>query len=124
MSLLPRDYFGCAGMSAYSATKGAVHAYTQALRIEARRVGVHVTEILPISVQTPFFDNARAGTYRPRGIVITAEHVAQSIVRCIASRSPAVEMLPYRPIRIVFTLTALLPGLMARLAARNYLRVR
>src|SRR5436305_1876725 len=77
--------FGCAGMSAYSATKGAMHAYTQALRVEAMEQGVHVCEVLPISVRTPFFDNAKTGTYRPTGIVLTPETVARSIVRCLAS---------------------------------------
>lgn len=44
-----------ASMSCYGATKGAVHCFSQALRLEVARYGIAVTEILPISVRTEFF---------------------------------------------------------------------
>jgi uncharacterized protein len=112
--------FGSAGVSAYSATKGAAHAYTQALRTEASVYGIHVTEVLPISVRTKFFDNVHGEKYAPSGIVLTAERVAQTIVRCARSPRPKAEVLPYRPVGIVFVLDTLFPGLMARIAARQY----
>src|SRR5579871_1658085 len=115
-------YFGCANMSAYSAAKGAVHTYTQALRGEALEMGIHVSEILPISVQTPFFDNVKEGKYRPRGVVLTVEAVAKSIVRCLAARNPRPEVLPYLPVRAVFVLNTLLPGILDRLAAKRFMR--
>lgn len=114
--------FGSPTISAYSATKGAVHAYTQALRIEARVYGVAVTEVLPISVQTPFFDNVRRGRYRPGGVVLTADRVAQSILHCAASAHPRPEVLPYPFLRTAFVLNALLPGLLTRYAGREYAR--
>ena len=63
--------FGCANMSTYSASKGAVHAYTQAMRVEARVHNIWVSEVVPISVRTPFFERARGKAYRPLGVVIT-----------------------------------------------------
>lgn len=109
-------------VGAYAATKGAVHTYTQALRIEARSYGVHVSEALPISVRTQFFDNVKGQKYRPSGVVLTVESVAQSIVRCAQSRRPKAEVLPYRPIRFAFLIDALLPGLLDPILGKDYLR--
>jgi short-subunit dehydrogenase len=76
-----------AKMGAYAASKAAAHAFTQSLRIESSRVGVGVSEVLPISVRTNFFrDSAtsQAGKgYRPRGLVQTPEQIAELIVKCI-----------------------------------------
>ena len=112
--------FGSPNISAYSATKGAVHAFTQSLRLEARIHGVSVSEVLPISVRTRFFENVKAEKYQPQGLMLTPEGVAQDIVRCIAARRPRPEILPFRGIRLVFVLNALLPGLLVRLAGRSY----
>ncbi len=112
--------FGSPTISAYSATKGAVHAYTQALRLEARIYGIHVSEVLPVSVRTRFFENAVGRKYRPMGVVLTAQAVAESILRCATARVPQPEVLPYRGIRALFVLNALLPGLLVRLAGRRY----
>jgi short-subunit dehydrogenase len=111
--------FGSPSISAYSASKGAVHAYTQALRTEAAPHGVHVCECLPISVRTPFFDSVRGHTYRPGGIVQTPEQVANVIVRAAAMTSPPAEILPFRPVRLAFVVDALLPGLLQGILARR-----
>lgn len=79
--------------SAYASSKAAAHGFTQALRLEAHPLGVHVTEILPISVATPFFGNSenRANReYKPRGLVQTPEHIAQIVVDCL--RRPRAEV--------------------------------
>lgn len=109
--------FGSPTVSAYSATKGAVHAYTMALRTEAGLYGVGVSEVLPVSVQTRFFESVHGEPYRPSGVMLTSERVARSIVRCAATAHPPAEVLPYSPIRIIFILTALFPSFMARIAA-------
>ncbi len=114
--------FGSPTVSAYSASKGAVHAYTQALRIEASEYGISVSEVLPISVRTHFFENVKGAKYKPNGVVQTAQTVADSIVRCAASRNPGAEILPFAPIRAVFFLDALLPGIPAWYASRDYLK--
>lgn len=113
--------FGSPAVSAYSATKGAVHTYTQALRMEAGVHNVFVTEVLPISVRTKFFDNVKGSKYKPAGVVLTTESVAASIVQCARAAHPPAEVLPYRPVRAAFALESLLPNLVARLMARNYL---
>jgi NAD(P)-dependent dehydrogenase (short-subunit alcohol dehydrogenase family) len=49
------------GLGAYSATKFAVNALTEALRLEARPFGVQVAEINPGEVQTSVVRNTRMG---------------------------------------------------------------
>lgn len=109
--------FGSPTVSAYSATKGAVHAYSMALRTEASRYGVAVSEVLPVSVRTRFFDSVHGEKYAPSGVMLTSEKVAHSIVQCAASAHPPAEVQPYYPIRFIFILTALFPSLMAQIAA-------
>lgn len=113
---------GSPSVSIYSATKGAVHAFTQAFRIEAASAGVRVSECLPISVRTRFFENARGERYQPVGIVLSPEHVAGTLVRAAASRNPPAEILPFRPVRLAFALEALNPNLASRVATRAYQR--
>lgn len=112
--------FGSPTVSAYSASKGAVHAYTQALRIEASEYGISVSEVLPVSVRTDFFDNVKGAKYKPGGVVQTAQTVADSIVGCAAARKPGAEILPFAPIRAVFFLDALFPGVSAWYLSRAY----
>ena len=112
--------FGSPGVSSYSATKGAVHAYTQSLRIEAAQNGIFVTEILPISVKTSFFDRAKGRRYQPSGVILTPEYVADQIVKCAHSKRPLAEILPYRPVRLAFVLETLLPSFMARYMIKKW----
>ena len=111
---------GSPGVSAYSASKGACHAFTQALRMEAAAYGVLVTEILPISVRTKFFDNVEGNKYEPGGVILTTEQVAANIVRCATMKRPPAESLPYRPVRAVFALDALAPGIFDRFMGKNF----
>lgn len=114
--------FGSPHISAYSATKGAVHAFTQALRLEAGEYGIHVSEVLPISVKTRFFEASRGEKYQPHGRVQTSEMVARCIVRGALSHAPKAELLPYPPLRILLVLNALFPDMLARLGRWVHLR--
>jgi 3-oxoacyl-[acyl-carrier protein] reductase len=116
--------FGCPGIAAYSATKGAMHAFTQALRVEAAEYNVQVTEVIPISVQTPFFSNVGGDKYAPAGLTITADAVARSIAGAVVAPGAAVEALPYRPLRLFLALNAALPALFARLEISHQRRMR
>lgn len=116
--------FGSPTVSAYSATKGAVHAYTMGLRTEASAYGVYVSEVLPVSVQTRFFESVHGEQYRPSGVMLTSEKVARSIVQCAAAARPPAEVQPYYPIRFIFILTALFPTFMAGIAARQHAKNR
>jgi short-subunit dehydrogenase len=97
-----------ARIGAYGASKAALHAFTQTLRLEAAAQGVTVGEVLPISVRTPFF--ARAG-YRPRGLTQSPEQVAEHILGCL-DRGQA-ERTTHWPTALGFALEALFPNWVA-----------
>ncbi len=106
---------GSPGISVYSATKGAVHTFSQALRMEAGAAGVQVCECLPVSVRTPFFDSVRGSKYRPGGVVLTPEQVAVAILKAVSCDRVPCEVLPFKPIRLAFIADACFPGLMPAL---------
>lgn len=97
-------------MSCYGATKGAVHCFSQALRLEVAAYGIAVTEILPISVRTDFFQ--RAG-YQPKGLVQTPETIAHLVERAIRTREA--EICSSNLTRIGFLLDVLAPNLAHKL---------
>lgn len=99
-----------AHMSCYGASKGAVHCFSQALRLEAEPLGVTVTEILPISVRTEFFD--RAG-YQPKGLVQTPETIAKLIERAIHTKQA--ELCSSQLTRLGFLLDVVAPNFSSRL---------
>ena len=102
-------------IGAYGASKAALHGLTQSLRLEAEGSGVRISEVLPISVTTPFFQ--RAG-YRPRGLTQTPESVAEQILLCL-DRNQA-ERTTHWPTALGFALDALFPNWVAALLARRY----
>ena len=72
--------------SAYCAAKHGVHGFVEALRVELRheRVPISVTEVLPGTIATPFFEHARTRLgVRPSGPppVYVPERVAAAILR-------------------------------------------
>lgn len=102
------------GLSTYASTKAALHAFSQALRIEARDHGVRVAEILPMSVRTPFFEkavNRSVHPYSTEGITIitTPEAVARQIWNAI--RRPAAETYTSWIARLVLAIDAAFPSL-------------
>ena len=105
------------GIGAYGASKAALHGLTQSLRSEASGSGVAISEVLPISVTTPFF--ARAG-YRPRGLTQNADQVAEQILICL-DRGQA-ERTTHWPTALAFVIDALFPNWVAALLARRYRR--
>jgi short-subunit dehydrogenase len=98
------------GLSIYASTKAAMHAFSQALRIEGKGVGVDVTEVLPLSVQTPFFQNAfnrSDKSYVVGKWSITPEELAERILQAV--HRPAPEIYTSALARIAFALDSLSP---------------
>jgi short-subunit dehydrogenase len=114
---------GLPGMSAYSASKAAVHGFTQALRQEARPLGIHVSEVLPISVRTRFFAAARnraKQAYAPSGWIQTPERVAEIIAGCL--RRPCPEAHTSALARLGLAVAGAFPSLADWFLARRYAR--
>ncbi|MBX3167150.1 MAG: SDR family NAD(P)-dependent oxidoreductase [Candidatus Eremiobacteraeota bacterium] len=114
-SAAARRSLPCIG--AYGASKAALHGLTQSLRLEASGSGVTVSEVLPISVTTPFF--ARAG-YQPRGLTQTPEQVAEQILLCLDGGQA--ERTTHWPTALGFVLDALFPNWVAAFLAWRYRR--
>ena len=101
--------------AAYVASKFALVGLSEALRMELRREGIHVTCVCPIGTETEFFDieENRLGVPGRRGPIQSAEHVARRIVAAL--HHPRPEVHPYPPARALFLMNAVAPGLVDRL---------
>ncbi len=109
------------GIGAYSATKHAIVALTDALRAEVADAGIHTSVVLPIGTKTEFFESARlaeGGSVGPHGPVQTAEHVAKKIVAC--AKRPTQEVLPYKPLRLGIAIKSVVPSIMDAIGRRSF----
>jgi short-subunit dehydrogenase len=98
--------------AAYAASKFALVGLSEALRMELRGAGIHVTTVCPVGTATGF--QAAEGNPAPGGgPVQSAEHVARAILRAL--RRPRAEVHPYLPARLLFLMNDVAPGLVDRL---------
>jgi short-subunit dehydrogenase len=100
----------------YAASKAALHAYAQSLRLELAATGIGVTTFAPGVVDTEFF--VRRGTPYDRRFPrpMTTERVAARIVTAV-ERNQDVVLLP-RWLWLPVALHTLAPGVYTRLAGR------
>ncbi len=113
------------GSGMYAATKAAQISLAESLRLEARRAGIRVSVVCPVSTTTEFFavaGNRSPMQFRPTGPTYSAEQVADIIVRC--ARRPRVEVMVYPPTRLMAILNAAAPMLMDRILARLWAKIR
>ncbi|MFQ5912473.1 MAG: SDR family NAD(P)-dependent oxidoreductase [Nitrospinota bacterium] len=121
--LIPVPYLG-----AYSATKFALAALSQALRHELAPFGVGVSTICPGAVDTPFFE-AHPSLSKPRGLrrarAITGARVSRGVLTAIRKNQGLV-IFP-RSLSFLAVVMRIVPGLQslalafyARRAARAY----
>jgi short-subunit dehydrogenase len=102
---------GLPGESAYCASKSAVNAYMEGLRIALLRTGVLVTTVCPGFVTTPMSQmNTAAMPFE-----MSADQAARRIARMIARRRGGVQCFPI-PMALLMWLVARLPdSIVARL---------
>jgi NADP-dependent 3-hydroxy acid dehydrogenase YdfG len=100
--------------AAYSATKFALGALSEALRVELTGTGIAVTLVYPIRTSDTELHEVEVQKvpWRPMGPVQPAARVARSILRCV--RRPRPEVYPYWPVRILAVMSVLAPGLVDR----------
>jgi NAD(P)-dependent dehydrogenase (short-subunit alcohol dehydrogenase family) len=75
--------YGQAELANYSATKFFVRGITEALDIEWHRYGIRVIAMWPLYVQTAMTDHIKTGTTESLGIRLTAQDVADAIVKAV-----------------------------------------
>jgi len=113
---------GYPGIGAYSATKHAIVALTEALRGEITGTGIHTSTVLPVGTRTRFFDEARleqGGSVGPHfSVVQSAEHVAKKIVDC--AKHPVSEVLPYKPLRLGIAIHGVVPAIIDAFGRRSF----
>ncbi|MCW4352969.1 SDR family oxidoreductase [Hoyosella sp. YIM 151337] len=71
--------YGQPELAAYSASKFAVRALTEALDIEWRRDGIRVFAVWPLFVRTAMIEGERTGSMASLGVHLTADDVARRI---------------------------------------------
>jgi len=110
---------------AYSATKFALIAMTEALRGELDGSGVTATAVLPASTRTEFFDVQRTNdghVSAPTGPQQDADAVARAIVRSLRRPTPEVNMV--RTFRLAYGLNGFFPALRDFAGRQFYRRTR
>src|SRR3954451_19934860 len=80
-----------AGSAAYSASKFALHGWSDGLHLEERRHGVHVAVVKPGFIRTEGFPAKEL----PNAIVSTPDKVAEAIVDCWRGKSERFVPRPY-----------------------------
>jgi short-subunit dehydrogenase len=78
-------------MAVYAATKAFVLSFSEALWVECRERGVHVTALCPGAVETPFIDALGDATVRRTGAfssTLRPEHVAEQAIRALHQEGP------------------------------------
>ncbi|MDT5198021.1 MAG: hypothetical protein QOG79_503 [Mycobacterium sp.] len=75
--------YGQAELANYSATKFFVRAITEALDIEWQQHGIRVVAMWPLYVQTAMTDDIKTGTTESLGIRLTAQDIADDIVKAV-----------------------------------------
>ncbi len=106
--------------AAYAASKAFVSSLARSLRLELAADGIHVTDILAGRTATEF-NERRLGNGRRTGQgvpTMPAERVAAAIVRAVERPGGTVVVRPFD--RLVVWANVIAPGIMGRLARRQY----
>ncbi|MFC9790441.1 SDR family oxidoreductase [Rhodococcus sp. NPDC127528] len=109
--------YGQPELATYSATKFAIRGLTEALELEWRRHDVRVLAIWPLFVRTAMTDDMDTGSVGSLGIRLTADDVAETIVRAVTRRPRLLPKVHYpvgRQARAMMLGSRFSPGWLAR----------
>lgn len=110
---------------AYCASKSAIEAVAQSMRMELRRDHVFVSTVHPIGTRTEFFDVSatKSGDVKsnfksqtPSWLMQSPEKVARAVVKCL--RKPKPEVWTNMPMRLISTAFSAFPRL-TNIATKN-----
>jgi uncharacterized protein len=101
-------------LGAYCATKFAMSAISEAMRIELTGTGIYVSLVYPVTTTTEFFHviKSRAGRRfeAPKMFTQSAHQVADAILKC--AENPRPEVLPFPLARLLILMNASMPGVL------------
>ena len=110
--------------SVYAATKYGLRGFTEALRREVGIHGIEVTGIYPGGVATEFGQkagiNRKTGISTPKLLKLTAENVAETVLRVV--KRPCRAVIIPGLMRPIVWLSLLFPGLLDWIIERNFTR--
>src|SRR4029078_10815985 len=103
--------YGQPELAAYSATKFAVRALTEALDIEFRSKGIRVCDVMPGYVDTPMVRSQKhiAKSLDRLGVKLTADDVAEVVWK--AAHGTGLRYVPQKNVAMMSRLGGLLPEL-------------
>ncbi|HEX3033549.1 MAG TPA: SDR family NAD(P)-dependent oxidoreductase [Thermodesulfobacteriota bacterium] len=109
-------------LGAYCATKFAMNAISEALRVELVATGIHVSLVYPVTTETEFFNVMKNKTGKrfepPKMFRQSACKVAHAIVKC--AENPRPEVLPFPLARLLFMINSTWPGILDFILRRYY----
>lgn len=109
-------------MGAYCATKFAINAISESMRIELTGTGIYVSLVYPVTTTTEFFDviisREGRGFDASKMFTQSAYQVAKAIVRCAENPRPEVLPLPFA--RLLILMNATMPGVLDFFLRRYY----
>jgi short-subunit dehydrogenase len=104
--------YGQSELATYSASKFAIRGLTEALELEWADDDIRVCAVWPLFVDTGMVDGVDTGSTRTLGVSLTAEDVAESILK-IAERRPRLPHGPHfavgRQAKALMTLAGVVP---------------
>jgi dehydrogenase/reductase SDR family protein 7B len=121
--------YGAPRVSAYAASKHALHGFFESLRAELHGAGVHVTIVIPGFIRTPITEHALTGTGAPYGRSLaihergmSAAECADRILRAVAAGKE--EALVGGSEILTVYLNRLFPRLLARIVRSHPVRTK
>lgn len=109
--------YGQPQLATYSATKFAVRGLTEALDLEWRPDGIAVRALWPLFVDTGMISGVDIGSTRTLGVHLTAEDVAEQVLRLATARQRpggSVHRAVGRQARALLTLSSVTPSWLLR----------
>ena len=101
-------------LGAYCATKFAMNAISEAMRIELTGTGIYMSLVYPVTTTTEFSDviksRARRRFEAPKMFTQSVYQVAHAIVKC--AENPKPEVLPFSLARLLILMNATMPGVL------------
>ena len=112
------------GLAAYTATRAAVRAFSEALRREVGVWGIRVSVIYPGAVRTEFSQQAgikrKTGMTTPAFLMLEPQEVAQVVLKVVRHPRRMVILPPV--MRVAVWLNAAFPGCVDRVIAQRFVK--